>query len=112
MLHGHEHNYQRSHQLHCIDTNATTASCVGDIDSQHREGEGTVVVIAGWVGRDGYEVSTADGEAGYFATLGGPNTDGWGPGYLAVTATEERLTATWTTVGGGNVDSFTITRPR
>jgi hypothetical protein len=110
ILHGHEHNYQRSHQLRCVDVDATTPGCIADADSDFSAGAGAVIAVAGWVGRDGYDVSGSDPEAGYFATLGGPNVEGWGPGYLTVTATLTTLTGTWTTVGGGTTDTFTIRR--
>ena len=110
ILHGHEHNYQRSHQLRCVDADTTTADCIVDTDGSHQAEDGAVIVVAGWVGRDGYEVSSDDSEAGYFSVIGGPNTEGWGPGFLTVTATDKRLVARWTTAGGGNTDSFTITR--
>ncbi len=109
ILHGHEHNYQRSHQLRCVDVDTTTPACLADTDSSHRAGEGAVIVVAGWVGHTGYEVSTADSEAGYFAVIGGPNLPGWAPGYLMVEATETTLSVRWTSIGGGT-DAFTITR--
>ena len=110
ILHGHEHNYQRSHQLHCVDVDTTTPACIADTDSRHQAGQGAVIVGAGWVGRTAYEVSGTDSEAGYFAVIGGPNLPGWAPGYLTVSATETTLSARWTSIGGGNTDAFTITR--
>jgi hypothetical protein len=110
ILHGHEHNYQRSHQLRCVDVDTTTPGCIADTDSDFSAGAGAVIAVTGWVGRDGYDVGGSDPEAGYFATLGGPNVEGWGPGYLTVTATLTTLTGTWTTVGGGHTDTFTIRR--
>jgi hypothetical protein len=110
ILHGHEHNYQRSHQLRCVDVDTTTPGCIADTDSDFAAGAGAVIAVTGWVGRDGYDVGGSDPEAGYFATFGGPNVAGWGPGYLTVTATDTTLTGTWTTVGGGATDTFTIRR--
>jgi Calcineurin-like phosphoesterase/S-layer homology domain len=110
ILHGHDHNFQRSHQLRCVDVGVTTPGCIVDTDSDFAADEGAVIVVSGWVGRAGYDVSASDPEAGYFATIGGPNVPGWGPGYVTVTATDTTLTATWTTVGGGNSDTFTIRR--
>jgi predicted phosphodiesterase len=110
ILHGHDHNFQRSHQLRCVDVNTTTSSCIVDTDSDFQAEAGAVIVVSGWAGRPGYDVSSSDPEAGYFTTLGGPNVSGWGPGYLTVTANDSTLTGTWTTVGGGNTDTFTIRR--
>ena len=76
ILHGHDHNYQRSHQLRCVDTDTTTSSCIVDTDSDFEAGAGAVIVVSGWVGRAGYDVATSDPEAGYFATLGAKNVSG------------------------------------
>ena len=69
-----------------------------------------MIVISGWAGRSGTDVSTSDSEAGYFAKLGGPNQPGWTRGYLTVTATDTTLTGTWTSPEGGNTDTFTLRR--
>jgi len=110
ILHGHDHDYQRSHQLSCIDANTTTAACIADSDSAHQAEAGAVIAITGWVGRSGTNVSATDSEAGYYATIAGPNIAGWTPGYLTVTATPTTLTGTWTSAQGGNTDTFTTTR--
>lgn len=96
--------------MQCVDTLTTTLACIVDTDADFAAEAGSVVVVTGWVGRSGYDVIDYDPEAGYFATLGGPNVAGWGPGYLIVTATDSTLTGTWTTVGGGNSDTFVIRR--
>ena len=62
------------------------------------------------MGRSGTNVSATDSEAGYYATIAGPNIAGWTPGYLPVTATPTTLTGTWTSAQGGNTDTFTIVR--
>ena len=110
ILHGHDHDYQRSHQLACIDTNTTTPACIVDTDSDHQAETGAVIAIAGWVGRGGTDVSPTDSEAGYYATIAGPNQPGWTRGYLTVTATNTTLTGTWTSAQGGNADTFTVQR--
>jgi Calcineurin-like phosphoesterase len=110
ILQGHEHNYQRSHQLACVAAGTVPEVCVVDTDSDFAAGKGAVIAIAGWVGRAGYRVSASDPEAAYFAVTGGPTTAGWGPGYLTVTATATTLTGIWTTVGGGPGDHFSISR--
>ena len=108
IVHGHDHNYQRSHQLRCVDIDTTTSSCIADTDSDFEADAGAVIVVSGWVGRAAYDVSTSDPEAGYFATLGAENVSGWTPGYLTVTATDTTLTGTWTSAKGGNSDTFSI----
>jgi len=110
ILQGHDHDYQRSHQLRCVDVNTTASSCIVDQDSDFRAETGAVVVISGWVGRSGTDVSTSDSEAGYFATIGGKNIADWTRGYLTVTATDTTLTGTWTSPEGGNTDTFTLRR--
>jgi hypothetical protein len=99
ILQGHEHNYQRSHQLGCIEEGTVPDACIVDTDSDFIAERGTVIAIAGWVGKAGYDVSASSPEAGYFAVIGGPNIADWGPGYLTVTATPAALTGRWTTVG-------------
>ena len=110
ILHGHDHDYQRSHQLACVDEDTTTPACVVDTDSTHRAEAGAVIVISGWVGRSGTNVSATDPEAGYYHTIAGPNQPGWSRGYLTVTATPTTLTGTWTSTNAPNTDTFTITR--
>ncbi len=110
ILQGHEHNYQRSHQLRCVDVGVTSRGCIVDTDGDFAAGAGAVLAITGWVGRSGYDVDPADPEAGYFAVLGGPNTPSFGAGFLTVVASDGSLTGTWTSVDGTATDSFTIRR--
>lgn len=75
VLHGHEHNYQRTHQMATGPECAVVAvdtfdpECVVDegADGLYRKGAGVVSVIAGARGGDLYDVDPADSEAGYFA---------------------------------------------
>ena len=110
ILQGHEHNYQRSHQLACVDVGVTTPACVVDTDGEFAAGVGAVLAITGWVGRSGYDVDPSDPEAGYFAVVGGPNTPSFGAGFLTITASDTALTGTWTSVDGTATDTFTIRR--
>ncbi len=87
ILDGHDHNFQRSHQLRCVDVDTTTSSCIVDTDSDFQAEAGAVIVVSGWAGRPGYDVSGSDPEAGYFATFGAPNQTGWTRGYLTMVAT-------------------------
>jgi Calcineurin-like phosphoesterase len=109
ILHGHDHNFQRSHQLRCIQTGTTAPECIVDADSSFQAEQGTVIAISGWVGRGGYDVDPSDNEAGYFAVLGGSN-NGWDPGYLTITVTNTSLTGSWTSPGADHSDAFTIHR--
>jgi hypothetical protein len=110
IVQGHEHNYQRSHQLSCVDPGITTSGCIADADDEFVAEAGTVVAISGWVGRSGYDVDSSDDEAGYFAVIAGPNTPGYSEGYLTVTASPSELVGVWTSVDAPGTDRFTIRR--
>lgn len=110
ILQGHDHNYQRSHQLRCVDTDTTTPACLADTDADFAAEAGTVLAITGWVGRPGYDVSSDDPEAGYFDVIAGPNTPAYSEGYLTVTATADELSGVWTSVGADGSDVFVIRR--
>ncbi len=59
ILHGHDHNFQRSHQLRCVDVNTTTSSCIADTDSDPGTGSypGSVLsfdlTVGAYVGSSG-----------------------------------------------------------
>lgn len=109
MLNGHDHNYQRSHQLSCITVNSFSPACVSDSDGSHGAGDGTVLVVSAAI-RDNslYAVSSADSEAGYFADYLGANSPDAGAGYVQVTATPESLVVEFIGVTTNHSDSFTI----
>jgi hypothetical protein len=106
---GHAHNYQRSHQLSCVDVNTVRESCVVDVDGSHARGEGAVFVIAGIGGRH-RPINRADTEAGYFAALMGEGDTDWGHGFVRIDISDSSLVATF--VGGDTTysDTFSITR--
>lgn len=117
VLSGHEHSYQRSHQLALSPTCPTfvpgtyTSGCVADSDSSFTAGAGTVAMVVGTGGQLLYDVNAADTEAGYFAASSGLNAN---PtyGFLDVHATADTLRASFVRAAGGTLaDSFTITRP-
>lgn len=110
IVQGHDHTYQRSHQLGCVDAGKTTASCIADTDSDFAAEAGAVLAITGWVGRSGTDVDAGDSEAGYFAVIAGPNTPSYSIGYLTVSASSTALFGTWTSVDGSGTDSFVIRR--
>jgi hypothetical protein len=106
---GHAHNYQRSHQLSCVDVNTVTQACLADTDGAHIQGAGAVFVIAGVAGRD-RPVNRSDPEAGYFATLMGTGDPVWGHGLVRLDVTKDRLAASFVGSDTTFADSFTITR--
>ncbi len=109
MLHGHDHNYQRSHQLSCITVDEFSPACVSDSDGSHRGGDGTVLVVSGAVRDDSlYAVSSSDSEAGYFADYLGANSANSGAGYVEVTATPNSLIVEFIGATTNHSDTFEI----
>ncbi|MFF1571690.1 PKD domain-containing protein [Leifsonia sp. NPDC058292] len=114
VLSGHEHLYQRTHQLatgagcSAIAPGTFTAACVVDSDAAMRKGAGTVFATVGTGGNGNYNVNTADTEARYFGASGGSSAS---PiyGSLDVTASASELTASFNRVAGAAfADSFTL----
>lgn len=110
ILQGHDHNYQRSHQLSCAVVGSTDATCIVDTDSDFDAEAGAVLAITGWVGRAAYDVDVDDPEAGYFAVIAGPNTASYSEGYLTVSVVSEELRGEWTSIRGTGGDTFVIRR--
>jgi hypothetical protein len=117
VLHGHEHLYQRSHQLAtsaacpALVPGSYSAACVADTDATMTKGAGTVFATVGTGGTPFREIDTSDSEARYFAAhsaLGANPT--WGS--LDVTATATHLTAVFARASGGTfTDAFTVGPP-
>ena len=106
VLQGHDHNYQRSHQLRCVTVNSVDSDCIADRgdDRIYRKGAGPVIIINGEFGISHYAVSTSDSEAGYFAQI---DRSTYGVTKYVVTDTE--INATYLRSGGGSfTDSFKI----
>ncbi len=106
---GHAHNYQRSHQLSCVDVDTVTESCIVDTDGDHAQGDGAVFVVAGMGGRH-RPVDRTDAEAGYFAALMGEGDPNWGHGLIRINISDAVLAGAF--VGGDTdySDRFTIYR--
>src|SRR3712207_5279244 len=74
VLHGHEHLYQRSHQIGtrtgctALVPGSYDADCVADSDGTMNQGVGTVFATSGLGGQEQRTVNTSDAEAPYFAT--------------------------------------------
>jgi uncharacterized protein YjdB len=117
VLHGHDHNYQRSKQIalgaSCarVEPEQYNPACVVDegSDNLYVGGAGTVLVINGNVGRCCYTIQVNDSEAGYFAQavgVDGINTNG----FVVYTVSASRIDAqVVNTVGVWN-DAFSIVR--
>jgi hypothetical protein len=112
VLHGHDHDYQRSKQLAL---NATTCpsiagtgytpGCVVDdgFDGIYPKGAGTVDVVAGTFGRSLYATNPVDPEAPYFVKL-----DSTTNGYMLYTVAADRLDARFVPTTGTMTDAFSI----
>lgn len=116
VLTGHDHVYQRSHQLGgslgcpALVPDAFSSGCITDSDASMVQGEGTVFATVGTGGVGLYDVRDDDSEARYFASWSGRNRDP-ALGTLDVTATAGRLSARFVPAEGYTfTDSFTIER--
>jgi PKD repeat protein len=113
VVHGHEHLYQRTHQLGhrsgctTVPADAADADCVADRDTVMSQGSGTVFVTSGLGGQERRNVDDADPDAPYFAAASGGNQTP-SDGFLDVEATATQLTARFLPIGGTFSDTFTI----
>ncbi|MDH4309092.1 MAG: metallophosphoesterase [Acidimicrobiia bacterium] len=94
VLNGHDHTYQRSHQLSCATVDVYRSECVVEAngDGTLRRGRGTIFVITGLMGAGLYEIDPEDREFGYFAATLGENDPHEGHGYFEVTLSRDKLT--------------------
>lgn len=113
-LTGHEHVYQRTHQLGTsggctyIFPKTVSDKCIADTDDNLTQGRGTVFVTVGLGGVGLHEVNDNDTEAGYFAVWSGKNRNP-ALGTLDVVLTANRLDAQFVPAAGSSFrDSFTI----
>ena len=116
VLSGHDHVYQRSHQLatgtSCrgLVPASFSANCLADVDSSMVQGAGTVFATIGVGGVGLYDIKDKDPEQGYFAKWSGRNQDP-ALGTLDVKATASDLTARFVPAEGYSLtDSFRIQR--
>ena len=116
VLSGHDHVYQRTHQLatggECAELVPArfTSGCLADTDGAMAQGSGTVFATVGVGGVGLYNVRSDDPEMRYFASTSGKNRD---PafGTLDVTATVDELAARFVPADGYTFsDSFTLRR--
>jgi PKD repeat protein len=114
VLNGHEHLYQRTHQLTtrtgcaALVPGAVDSDCIADSDTSMQKGAGTVFATVGTGGRPLRAPNPTDSEVGYFGAWSG---SGANPtfGFFEATATQTELTAGFTRTTGGNfADPFTI----
>lgn len=113
ILHGHDHTYQRSKQLTCVEIGSYDASCVADSgsDGQYRKGAGTVIVVSGTMGQGHYNINESDSERPYFAKVMGKNID-TSHGFTKYTVSSTELSGEFVREFMGEAgfsDSFRIT---
>lgn len=117
VLSGHEHLYQRTHQLrHASGCTAMTPGvydpdCVASTKAAMTKGAGVVFATIGTGGVQLRDVNLADTEADYFATASGANVD---PtfGSLDIRLGPDTLTGTFAPASGaGFTDSFSLGPP-
>lgn len=116
VLHGHEHFYQRTHQLAdgtkgcpTLEPGTFNPDCIADSDGEYVQGAGTVAATVGAGGRPIRPASTKDPEFGYFAAFSAKRHNPT-HGFLKVTVDEKTLHAEFVGVNGEFTDSFAITR--
>lgn len=111
ILHGHEHNYQRSKQVTCVTVDSFTSSCVVDdgSDGAYEKGAGTVWVVSGVMGGGSlYAVDTRDPEYEYLAAEMGTHHSEAGRGFVKVTISPESLVLDFVSTSSEFSDHFTI----
>lgn len=114
VLNGHEHVYQRTHQLGVKNAcsymfvKMVSEVCVADTDKSMTQGMGTVFATVGIGGKGLHEINTDDSEAPYFAAWSGANHN---PtlGTLDVSATSTRMDVKLVPAAGYTfTDAFSI----
>ena len=111
VLHGHDHDYQRSKQLTCAEVDLYVDSCVADdgADGLYTKGEGTIIVIAGTFGGGGLtEIDPNDPEFEYMAATMGDGEALSGRGLLQLVITGNELTVEFVGSTTTYSDTFTI----
>lgn len=95
ILHGHDHDYQRSKQLTCAIPGTYRPDCVADDnpDHQYTKGAGTIFSVIGNTGGGGLtSINTSDPEIDYLAAWHGSNSPDPGRGHLQIALTPTTLT--------------------
>ena len=111
VLSGHDHDYQRSHQLSCATVDVFEPQCISDSgdDDSYEAGKGTVFVVAGLTGGGGMTpIDANDPEYEYFAeTLGAGDSDE-GRGFLKVTLNQAQMSVSFVGTTTAFEDSFQV----
>jgi predicted phosphohydrolase len=110
VLHGHDHDYQRSHALAKLEPDTVPSGAIADdgSDGVYVKGAGTVFVIAGTAGRSLTDCSVSDTEFAYVAAYHCGETSKSTKGYLLVNASTEQLEIDFIATVGSYSDTFII----
>ena len=111
ILHGHDHDCQRSKQLTCATPNTYRSECVVDsgADGRYSKGAGSVFVVIGITGGGAHtDIDTGDSEIDYLAAWHGGNAPNAGRGFVLFTLSTNRLDMEFIGSTTSYTDSFTI----
>ncbi len=111
VLQAHEHNYQRSKQVRCVEVDVYVPSCVVDngADGAYTRGNGLVWLVSGLMGGSGkYAVYDDDPEFDYLASSHGGNSRGAGRGFAQILVSADRLVVDFIGTTTDYRDHFTI----
>jgi len=100
VLNAHDHNYQRSKQLRCVDLSAFRKPCVTGDGPTYVKGEGTVFITQG-AGHEFYRVQRP--LSLYYAAAQDQET-----GFVQYTITATTIVGTFVSTSGAYRDRFTI----
>lgn len=113
ILHGHEHNYQRSKQLSCVSVQSYDQRCVVDdgSDDAYKKGAGPVWVVTGLMGAgDYYRISPDDSEFGYLAESMGEGHPQATRGFSKIAIGDDSMNVEFVGTSSYFSDSFVISR--
>ena len=106
ILHGHDHNYQRTKQLSCFDESEYLTDCATEgcgKDSLYDKNGGTVIITAGTGGRPLYDLVLGEAKTKYFASF-----DDGSYGTIRVSVYEDVLAGEFIDIRGQIKDRFLI----
>jgi hypothetical protein len=111
ILHGHDHDYQRSKQLACATPENFRSDCVVDdgADDTYTRGAGSVFVVNGNTGGGGLtDIDAGDPDLPYLAEWHGANSADPGRGHLLIELDTDQMTVRFIGTTTSYADSFAI----
>ncbi len=113
VLQAHDHNYQRSKQVSCVEVNVYKPECIEDsgADGAYTKGNGMVWVVSGLMGHGKkYPIHADDPELDYFATTHGGNSPDAGRGFSQLSVSFDKMVVDFIGTTTDYRDHFTISR--